>query len=137
MGSSSDSRISALESFLKGHPEIEYATPNSPNYSTLRVTYRLDNPAVPLAIVRPQNANHVAAIVKYARASGIKPVVRSGGNSLFGKSSKHKKALHLSLAIGISFALCFISRTSFAPSTFQAKKVSSLFLPKHAKMESY
>ena len=137
MGSSSDSRISALKSFLKGHPGIEHATPDSPNYSTLRVTYKLDNPAVPLAIVRPQNADDVAAIVKYARANGIKPVVRSGGNSLFNKSSKHKKALHLSPAIGISSALCFISYTSFAPSTFQVKKISSLFLPKHVKMEGH
>jgi hypothetical protein len=137
MGSSSDSRISALKSFLKGHPEIEYATPNSPNYSKLRVTYRLNNPAVPFAIVRPQNADDVAAIVKYARANGIKPVVRSGGNSLFGKSSKHKKALRLSPVIGISFALCSISCTSFAPSTFQVRKISFLFLPKHVKMESY
>jgi FAD/FMN-containing dehydrogenase len=41
---------------------------------------------VPLAIVRPKNAEEVAATVRFARANGIKPVVRSGGNSLFGKS---------------------------------------------------
>jgi FAD/FMN-containing dehydrogenase len=86
MGSSSDSSLGRLESFLQGHPTIQYATPKSPNYSELRATYVLTNPAVPLAIVRPQNADDVAAIVKYARANGLKPVVRSGGNSPFGKS---------------------------------------------------
>jgi FAD/FMN-containing dehydrogenase len=86
MSSSSDPRLSSLQSFLEGHTTIQYATPNSPNYPTLRATYSIDNPAVPLAIVRPQNAEDVAALVKFARANGIKPVVRSGGNSLFWKS---------------------------------------------------
>ena len=86
MQSSTDPRLTALESFLQEHLRIQYATPNSSNYSTLRATYTLNNPAVPLAIVRPQNAEDVAAIIKFVRANGIKPVVRSGGNSLFGKS---------------------------------------------------
>jgi FAD/FMN-containing dehydrogenase len=89
MASSSDLRLASLKFFLQGYPTIQYATPNSPNYSTLRATYCIDNPAVPLAIVRPQNAEDVAAIVKFARANGIKPVVRSGGNSLFWKSMIH------------------------------------------------
>jgi FAD/FMN-containing dehydrogenase len=86
MTSPSDPRLASFESFLREHPTIQYATPNSPNYSTLRATYTLDNPAAPFAIVRPQNAEDVAAAVKFARANGIKPVVRSGGNSLFWKS---------------------------------------------------
>jgi FAD/FMN-containing dehydrogenase len=86
---SSDPRLASFESFLQEHPTIQYATPNSPNYSTLRATYTLDNPATPFAIVRPQNAEDVAAVVKFARSNGIKPVVRSGGNSLFWKSMIH------------------------------------------------
>jgi len=86
MASSPDPRLASLVSFLHGYPTIQYATPNSPKYSNLRATYSLDNPAVPLAIVRPKNAEEVAATVRFARANGIKPVVRSGGNSLFGKS---------------------------------------------------
>jgi FAD/FMN-containing dehydrogenase len=89
MASSSDARLVSLESFLQGHPAIHYETPNTANYSTLRATYCLDNPAVPLAITRPQNAEDVAAIVKFAIANKIKLVVRSGGNSLFWKSMKH------------------------------------------------
>ena len=86
MGSSPDPRLNELKSFLEEHPAIGHATPSSPNYQALRATYKLDNPAVPFAIVRPQNADEVAAIIKFARANGIKPVIRSGGNSLFGKS---------------------------------------------------
>ncbi|KAG0652452.1 Gibberella pigment 3 [Hyphodiscus hymeniophilus] len=86
MGSSSDPRLTGLKAFLQGHPEIQYATPTSSNYEALRKTYILDNPAVPLAIVRPQNAEDVAALVTYAKANGLRIAVRSGGNSLFGKS---------------------------------------------------
>jgi FAD/FMN-containing dehydrogenase len=86
MGSSSDPRLTGLESFLQGHTQIQYATPSSSNYAALRNTYTLDNPAIPLAIVRPQNAEDVAAIVKFAKANGIKFAIRSGGNSLFWKS---------------------------------------------------
>ncbi|KAE9368178.1 D-lactate dehydrogenase [Stipitochalara longipes BDJ] len=86
MTSSSDPRLASFEFFVQEHPTIQYAIPSSPNYSTLRATYTLDNPAVPFAIVRPQNAEDVAAAVNFASANGIKPVVRSGGNSLFWKS---------------------------------------------------
>jgi FAD/FMN-containing dehydrogenase len=86
MTSPSDPKLASLESFIQEHPTIKYATPDSPDYLTLRATYSLDNPATPYAIVRPQNAEDVAAAVKFARANSIKPVVRSGGNSLFWKS---------------------------------------------------
>ena len=86
MGSSSDARLASLQLFLQGHAHIQYAIPTSPNYEALRATYVLDNPAVPLAIVRPQNAEDVAAIVRCAKANEIKFAIRSGGNSLFGKS---------------------------------------------------
>ena len=86
MGSSSDPRLTGLESFLQGHTKIQYATPTSSDYAALRNTYTLDNPAVPLAIVRPQNAEDVAAIVEFAKANRIKFAIRSGGNSLFWKS---------------------------------------------------
>jgi len=84
MNPSSNISISSLKSFLESH-SIEYATPDSPTYPKLRI----DNPAIPLAIVRPKNAADVASIVQFARANGIKPVVRSGGNSLFSKSMIH------------------------------------------------
>lgn len=89
MGSSSDPRLTSLENFLQGRSHIQYATPSSPNYADLRATYTLDNPAIPLAIVRPQNAEDVAAIVKFGKANGLQLVVRSGGNSLFWKSMVH------------------------------------------------
>lgn len=86
MGSDSDQKLAGLQSFLQRHPSMTYATPVSSNYTTLRATYTLDNPAVPLAIVRPQNAEDVATIIKYAKANSLNPVVRAGGNSVFGKS---------------------------------------------------
>lgn len=89
MGGLDDPRLTSLDTFLQGRPHIQYATPGSPNYAALRATYMLDNPAVPFAIVRPQNAEDVAAIVRFGKANGLSLVVRSGGNSLFWKSMVH------------------------------------------------
>jgi hypothetical protein len=78
--------LAALESFLTRHPTIKYATPTSPGYASLRATFNLGNLSTPLAIVRPQNAEDVAALVKHATSQGTRFVVRSGGGNLFGKS---------------------------------------------------
>lgn len=86
MGSSADIQLASLETFLKSHPNITYATPSSPNYDSLREIFCLDCKAVPLAIVRPQTAEDVSLLVKYAKSQGIKFVVRTGGHSLFGYS---------------------------------------------------
>ena len=86
MSISEDPTLAALESFLTKYLAIKYATPTSPAYASLRATFNLDNLSSPLAIVRPQNAEDVAALVKYATSQGISFVVRSGGGSFFGKS---------------------------------------------------
>jgi FAD/FMN-containing dehydrogenase len=86
MSISEDPTLTALETFLSQHSAIKYATPTSPNYASLRAIYNLDNFSSPLAIVRPQNAADVAAVVKFATSQGINFVVRSGGGNLFGKS---------------------------------------------------
>lgn len=61
-------------------------TPSSKNYTVQRETYIVDNPAVPLAIVRPQNANDVAALVSFSTSNYISFVVRSGGHDVYGRS---------------------------------------------------
>lgn len=79
-------KLSLLEDFLAHRPGVTYVTPSSPNYPVERETYIADNPAVPLAIVRPQNANDVAALVSFSTSNGIDFVVRSGGHDVFGRS---------------------------------------------------
>ncbi|KAH7136849.1 D-lactate dehydrogenase [Dactylonectria estremocensis] len=74
-----------LAVFFRQYPHIIYATPTSENYEALREAYILDNPAVPLAIVRPQTADDVALLVSHAVAQGIEISVRSGGHDLFGR----------------------------------------------------
>ncbi|KAF7541281.1 hypothetical protein G7054_g694 [Neopestalotiopsis clavispora] len=88
MASPAQSRQEAVQEFFRDHPNIPYAVPSSPNYAALRATFIVDNPAVPIAIARPQNADDVAAIVKFCAAArpSVPFVVRSGGNNLFGKS---------------------------------------------------
>lgn len=79
-------KLTLLERFLAHHPGITYVTQSSANYAVERETYIADNPAVPLAIVRPQNANHVAALVSFSTLNYINFVVRSGGHDVFGRS---------------------------------------------------
>ncbi|ETS81519.1 hypothetical protein PFICI_06521 [Pestalotiopsis fici W106-1] len=86
MASLDQSRQNAVREFSQQHPNIPYVVPSSPDYAALRATFIVDNPAVPIAIARPQNADDVAAIVKFCVARDVPFVVRSGGNNLFGKS---------------------------------------------------
>jgi FAD/FMN-containing dehydrogenase len=43
--------------------------------------YNLATPVTPVAVIRPQNANDVAAAVKCAAQNGVKVQARSGGHS--------------------------------------------------------
>ncbi len=74
------------EIFLqKHHPHIRYVDSTSPDYEELREAFILDIPTVPIAIVRPQNAEDVAALVQYAVSSDIDITVRTGGHDLWGR----------------------------------------------------
>ena len=86
MADACHSRQRIVETFFRHCPEIPYAVPHSPDYPALRATFIVDNPAVPIAIARPQSANDVSAIVSFCVSHDIPFVVRSGGNNLFGKS---------------------------------------------------
>lgn len=70
-------------------PGLPIVTPTSSEYSSLRATYVLHNPAVPLAIVRPRSAEDVATVIHLARSRGVKISVRSGGHDVFGRSIVH------------------------------------------------
>ncbi|KAE9375645.1 D-lactate dehydrogenase [Stipitochalara longipes BDJ] len=86
MDNSQDSKVAALESFLKDYPHITLITSSSPKYASVRAVFSLDSTATPLAIVRPQSASDVALLIKYVKSSGIKFVIRTGGHSIFGLS---------------------------------------------------
>jgi FAD/FMN-containing dehydrogenase len=60
--------------------------PSSPSWADVRATYIVDNPAQPLAIARPRNADEVCDLVKAARAYKVKITVRVGGHDVFGRS---------------------------------------------------
>ena len=80
------SKLQKFETFLQNqHPQIRYVTPPDPGYAELRQAFILDNPAVPLAIVRPQSAEDVASLVTFAVATGIDITVRTGGHDLYGR----------------------------------------------------
>ncbi|KAK5636774.1 hypothetical protein RRF57_012486 [Xylaria bambusicola] len=75
--------IAALQS---QHPNLPIITPADPNFEATRACFIKKDAEVPSAIARPQNAEHVQAIVKYCTKNGVDFVVRSGGHDCDGRS---------------------------------------------------
>lgn len=78
------SHFTALEAFLKDHPEIKCTLPSSPEYASDKEIFLLSRKANPLAIAHPESAEQVRALVKFAQSNGIKFTVRGGGHNLQG-----------------------------------------------------
>jgi FAD/FMN-containing dehydrogenase len=79
-------QLAALDTFLKDHPGIKYTPPSSPDYASDRKVWNLSRRDNPLAIVHPETAEQVSALVKFARANGIKFTTRAGGHNLQGRA---------------------------------------------------
>ncbi|MFE6871565.1 FAD-binding oxidoreductase [Kitasatospora sp. NPDC057692] len=60
-------------------------TPEDPHYPLLRSTYT--TVGRPAAVVRPQSAGDVAAALRFARETGLRVAVRSGGHGLSGSGT--------------------------------------------------
>jgi FAD/FMN-containing dehydrogenase len=61
-----DTRLASLEAFLDGRPIIKNIPPSSPDYPSKREQWNIGRSDTPLAIVQPQSAADVSAVVKYA-----------------------------------------------------------------------
>ena len=72
--------------FRQAHPDLPWITPDSSSYAKRREIYRLNNTATPRAIVLPQNAEDVAAIIRMVRKCKIPVTVRTGGHDIYGQS---------------------------------------------------
>ncbi|KAK9364664.1 hypothetical protein V1509DRAFT_635609 [Lipomyces kononenkoae] len=81
-----DSQLTALETFLKDYPSIKYTPPSSPDYPSISKVWNLARQDNPLAIVHPQSAADVSAVIRYAKSSGIKFTIRTGGHNLQGRA---------------------------------------------------
>lgn len=75
-------QISMLGTALRG-PVV---TPSHPDYDAVRTVALGNFDARPLAVVRVANAADVAAVLNFARATGLPLAVRSGGHSTIGAS---------------------------------------------------
>jgi FAD/FMN-containing dehydrogenase len=89
MTRSSIKDLSPLKEFLSSNPHIHHATRSSPDYSTLRSTYIINDNLHPSMIVRPQSADDVAGLIRVLTSHSIPFTVRTGGHDLFGRSVAH------------------------------------------------
>src|SRR5262249_4925421 len=101
-----DSRLASLQRVVKG-PVL---APPSTAYEQARLLFQERFDAVyPLGVVQPQSAADVAQIVAWARRTGVRLAIRSGGHSYPGHSPgpglvadpRRLRALHLSGSTGI------------------------------------
>ncbi|KAI0189765.1 hypothetical protein EV127DRAFT_340548 [Xylaria flabelliformis] len=82
-----DSKLEALHQHLKEQQlGISLISPSDPNFEAVRACFVKRDVDVPLAIARPQTAEHVQALVKYCVAHQVDFVVRSGGHDCAGRS---------------------------------------------------
>ncbi|KAL3492135.1 hypothetical protein BJX62DRAFT_250878 [Aspergillus germanicus] len=86
----------ALEAFLAQQPRINYFPPSSPDFDSLRQVWNASGAGTPLAVVQPQSAVDVAALIKFLKSSSIPFTLRSGGHNLEGRSAVHN-ALQIDL----------------------------------------
>lgn len=75
----------ALARFLEEHPSIKHYNPTSPDFDDTAKAFVALYPQPP-AIVRPQSAEDVAALVSHCVATNTTFAVRSGGHDLQGRS---------------------------------------------------
>ncbi|KAI0403717.1 hypothetical protein F4802DRAFT_284314 [Xylaria palmicola] len=68
------------------HPELPLITPSDPTFEATRACFLKRENDVPFAIARPQNAEHVQALVQYCTKNNVDFVVRSGGHDCDGRS---------------------------------------------------
>ncbi|KAL2842916.1 FAD-binding domain-containing protein [Aspergillus pseudoustus] len=76
----------SLEIFLNNQPTIKYVPPSAPEFHSFRNVWNSSHAGVPLAIVQPQSASDVAALIKFAKNRSLHFTLRSGGHNLQGRS---------------------------------------------------
>jgi FAD/FMN-containing dehydrogenase len=79
--------LPALEAFLAQHPSIKYFPPSSPNFDSLRQVWNASGAGTSLAVVQPQSALDVAALIKFVKAKSVPFTLRSGGHNLEGRAA--------------------------------------------------
>ncbi|KAJ6109987.1 6-hydroxy-D-nicotine oxidase [Penicillium sp. IBT 16267x] len=76
--------LAAIQDFLLDHPTIKYISPSSAEFGAARQVWNDSRRDNPLAFVQPQSPADVAAVIKFAKSSGIPFTLRSGGHNLEG-----------------------------------------------------
>ena len=71
---------------LLKQPDITVLTSSSPEWDAIKLSYIIDNPAKPIAIARPRNADEVCTLVKAARIHKVKISIRGGGHDVAARS---------------------------------------------------
>lgn len=80
------SDLTPLKEFVSQHPHIRHATPESPDFSSLRASYFINDALNPLMIVRPQSADDVAGLLSVFASHSIPFTIRTGGHDIFSRS---------------------------------------------------
>ncbi|KAH9901879.1 FAD-binding domain-containing protein [Xylariomycetidae sp. FL2044] len=80
--------LASLKEHLRQHSNIKLFTPDHPEFESIRSCF-VKRPARPFAIVRPQSAEDVHALIQFCVHRDVDFVVRSGGHDNAGRSQVH------------------------------------------------
>jgi FAD/FMN-containing dehydrogenase len=86
MASNPSAILASLQQHLGEKQGIPLITPSDETFEATRACFVKREDSVPFAIARPQNAEHVQALVQYCTKNGVDFVVRSGGHDCAGRS---------------------------------------------------
>lgn len=78
--------MDVLHKFLVENDHIQFATPDSPNFTDLRTAFVINMVKNPSLIVRPRSGNDVSALVSILNANHLPFTVRAGGHDMWGRS---------------------------------------------------
>ena len=77
-----------IAKFEEAHPGIELLTPSHAQWKQRRSTRGHEGQQhKPLGIAIPKTVDHVASIVRWAKASSVEITVRTGGNDFYGRNA--------------------------------------------------
>lgn len=78
--------LASLVEYLSSYPGIKLLTPESADFETVRTCFVSFPDRKPFAITRPQSAEDVQALVRFAVKNDVDFTYRSGGHDCAGRS---------------------------------------------------
>ncbi|KAI1075710.1 FAD-binding domain-containing protein [Whalleya microplaca] len=89
MASIAEATIAALQEHISQYPSIKLFTPENSDFENVQSCF-VRRPARPIAVVRPQTAEDVQALIQFCVHNNVEFVIRGGGHDCAGRSQVYQ-----------------------------------------------